>query len=197
MEEQRKKIEKAQQFCNYLQNHGVQYEWCIKHKEVSSCVESFHYYERFHYYLGEEYSICKNLLVKERKGNERFFLIIVDASKQVDLAALRPLLFAQKLTFVDAATMQEVLKTTPGNVSLFNMIYDQQQQIEPIIDASLLSKKFLAFHPLYNGMSLFIKPPQMFHFLTAIHRMAQVIHIPEKKSSHTITNSESVKRFVK
>ena len=60
-ERRMEQIIKAKTFCCYLEEHGVHYDRCIKHRKVNGCDESSLYYKRFQEYLQDEYVICKNL----------------------------------------------------------------------------------------------------------------------------------------
>ncbi len=166
MSEELKEIEKGKTMCEYLSSHGISYEWCIKHKKVSGCFESEVYYKRFSDYIGDDYCIGKNLLVQERKGEKRVFLVIVPSTKKVDLNNLREVLNAKKLEFVKEDKMEEILHTKPGNVSIFNLIYDKENMVNLIIDDDILESNLVAFHPLYNGMSVFLKPSEVLKFLS-------------------------------
>lgn len=175
-----KKLRVAYKFCEYLDKKGIYYDKCIKHKLVLGCDDSSEYYKRFSDYLCDDYIICKNLLVQERKGEKRKFLIITDAKKKINLSELKEQIDSKKLEFVSSEDMKELLNTTPGNVSLFNMIYDKSESVNVIIDDELLSAKELAFHPLYNEMSVFLKPSECLKFLKVINRDATFIPIKEK-----------------
>ena len=93
-------IQKAKEFCQYLTQNNIDYEVCLKHPEVISCDDSYQYYQRFQDYLTEDYVICKNLLVQERKGEKRKFLVILDSRKQLSFQQLREILACKKLEFV-------------------------------------------------------------------------------------------------
>lgn len=184
--ERLKKIEKARNFCTYLEQNGIKYDICIKHKEVLGCDESSLYYQRFEDYLCDDYSICKHLLVRERKGEKRTFLIVTDSSKQVDLSSIREELDCKKLEFVKEDDMKELINTTPGNVSIFNMIYDHDKKVNLVFDEDLLSRESLAFHPLYNGMSLFLKPKECLKYVGLINRDISTFKVPEKTTSKVV-----------
>ena len=175
------KIQKAQQFCQYLLTNGITYDFLVKHEEVRSCLESSDYYRRFEDYLGDDYVVCKNLLLQERKGEKKKYLLITDSMKKVDLASVRNTLGSKKLEFVPEDDMQQVIATTPGNVSLFSLVNDLSGEIDLVIDEELLGATDLAFHPLYNGMSVFLPPQECFKFLSLIGRDAIVTPIAEKE----------------
>lgn len=174
------KINKAQLFCDFLEQKNIFYEYCFKHPEVLGCDESKSYYQRFCSYV-ENYTICKNLAVHERKGKHRKFLIITDQSKQVDLKKLKEVLVSSKLEFISEEELATLLNTYPGNVSIFNLLYDKDQQVELIIDEELLTSELLVFHPLYNGMSMFIKPKEIIKFLNMLKRNRTMTELPKKE----------------
>ena len=170
---------KAVKFCDTLERKGIQYDYCIRHKEATGCVD----YSRWNDYLGDDYAVGKHLLVQERKGEKKKYLVITDSSKQVDLKALKEELDCRKLEFVSPSDMESLINATPGNVSIFNLIYDENKEIELIIDEDLMNASEVAFHPLYNGMSIFMPLSECFNFLATIGRSAEVMTIPEKEKS--------------
>lgn len=174
------KIKVGQDFCQELTEMGISYLWCIKHQEVLGCSESRTYYQRYQEYLGSDYAIGKHLLVHERKGEKRTFLIIVEDEKSVDLKELKEQLRCSKLEFCSEEELMELLHTIPGNVSLFHLKYDVENKISLIMDQELLEKRLIAFHPLYNGMSLFITPDELAKYLEVTKRTATIMDIPSK-----------------
>lgn len=126
------------------------------------------------------FQFCDTL---ERKGEKKKYLVITDSSKQVDLKALKEELDCRKLEFVSPSDMESLINATPGNVSIFNMMYDENKEIKLIIDEDLMNASEVAFHPLYNGMSIFMPLSECFNFLATIGRSAEVMTIPEKEKS--------------
>ena len=173
---------KAVKFCDTLERKGIQYDYCIRHKEATGCVD----YSRWNDYLGDDYAVGKHLLVQERKGEKKKYLVITDSSKQVDLKALKEELDCRKLEFVSPSDMESLINATPGNVSIFNLIYDENKEIELIIDEDLIEADEIAFHPLYNGMSIFMPLSECFNFLAAIGRSAEVMAIPAKSEEKVL-----------
>lgn len=173
---------KAVKFCDTLERKGIQYDYCIRHKEATGCVD----YSRWNDYLGDDYAVGKHLLVQERKGEKKKYLVITDSSKQVDLKALKEELDCRKLEFVSPSDMENLINATPGNVSIFNMMYDENKEIKLIIDEDLLEASEVAFHPLYNGMSIFMPLSECFNFLATIGRSAEVMAIPAKSEEKVL-----------
>ena len=173
---------KGFKFCDTLERKGIHYDYCIRHKEAIGCVD----YSRWNDYLGNDYAVGKHLLVQERKGEKKKYLVITDSSKQVDLKALKEELSCRKLEFVSPSDMESLIKATPGNVSIFNMMYDENKEIKLIIDEDLLEASEVAFHPLYNGMSIFMPLSECFNFLATIGRSAEVMAIPAKSEEKVL-----------
>lgn len=180
-EDKSSRVEQAKSLCDLLVSSGIDYEYCISHDEVLGCGDSREYYEKYRDYLGD-YTICKNLVIHERKGQHRTFLVITSDDKSVDLKDLRDTLHVSKLEFASGEELRDLLDTYPGNVSLFNLMYDTERKVELVVDDEILGKELLAFHPLYNGMSLFLRPDEAFKFVSLIGRDVLVEHLTGRES---------------
>lgn len=143
------------------------------------CQESKLYYQRFQDYIGSSYGICKHLVLREKKGEKKYFLIVTEDEKSVDLKKLKEQLGCGKLEFAKEEDLQMLLKTYPGNVSIFHLLYETERKVNLVLDRDLLSYQLLAFHPLYNGMSLFLGPKEILKFIERIHRAASIQEIPK------------------
>ena len=173
------KTKKAFKFCNELEKKGINYDYCIRHKEAVGCVD----YSRWNSYLGDDYAVGKHLFVREKKG-EKKYLIVTNSSKQIDLSKLKEILGCRKLEFVSPDEMEDLIKATPGNVSIFNMMYDYNKDVELIMDEELFNVSKVAFHPLYNGMSIFMSLDECFSFLATIGRDATILSLPSKSKQY-------------
>ena len=171
---------KVKMLCDYLNRYGISYERIIRHKRPLSCDDSIKYYQRFSYYLPDNYKVCKNLLIHESKG-DRVFLVIVDANKQIDLKLLRELLDSRKLEFSCEEDMKRLIHTEPGNVSLFNIMFDSKGLVSLIIDIDLLDSEYLVFHPLCNRMSIFMKTSECLKFMDIINHEYEKVNVPSRK----------------
>lgn len=181
MDDRKRRMIVGKSFCEYLEEHGIHYDYCIKHKEVLGCNESANYYDGCKYFIGDDYCVCKNLFLKERKGEKRLFLVIVPMEKKIDLKELKEKLGTSKLEFASSENMKDLLQTTPGNVSLFNLIFDTDKKVNVILDQDLFANKLLAFHPLYNGMSIFLKEQEVFKFLNLCDRDYLIGEVPSRE----------------
>lgn len=115
-------------------------------------------------------------------------MLIVDDEAKVDLKSLKDKLECSKLEFASDEDLAEILHTYQGNVSVFNMKYDVEDKVNLIVDEELLDRSLLAFHPLYNGKSLFLTPVNFLKYLLYINRKPVFTQIPKR---------EEVKELVK
>ncbi|MDD3066418.1 MAG: prolyl-tRNA synthetase associated domain-containing protein [Candidatus Gracilibacteria bacterium] len=121
---------------------------------------------------------CKNLFLRDREGKKNF-LVVVDASKQVDLQALRRLIPCSKLSFGSPERLQKFLGLTPGSVSPFGLINDENREVKVIVDADCFSAEFVNFHPNTNTATLEITPNDFEKFLNSTKNSWRKMQIPE------------------
>ncbi len=119
------------------------------------------------------------MVLRERKGEKRYFLIVTEEGKSVDLKQLKEHLSCGKLEFASSEDLEVLLRTYPGNVSIFHLLYDEEKKINLVLDQELLDYPLLAFHPLYNGMSLFLEPKEVLKFLERIEHEVEIREIPK------------------
>lgn len=175
-----KKVQVGISFCKYLEKNEIMYDFCIKHPLVTGCDESEKYYKNCSSEIDTSYSICKHLFLKERKGDKKY-LVVVDKEKQVDLKSLREKLECKKLEFASEDELYNSLHTTTGNISIFSIISDKDKKVELIVDKDLAAYPLLAFHPLYQCMTVFLREEAIFKFLKLFSRTAAILEIKKKR----------------
>lgn len=192
LEEKSLGMKKARNLCNFLLERDIFYKLCIRHKEVGGCADSAAIYQRYQSYLDGSYSICKNLFLHEKKGT-RSILLITEEEKHVNMAKLKEALDSGGLRPATEEELKELLGTYYGNVSIFNIQNDDKKQVELVMDQDLLEKDYLAFHPNYNGASIFLKPSRVVKYLQVIHRRCNFIDVPIKEENNKIYKKEGMK----
>src|SRR5580704_4723308 len=78
----------------------------------------------------------KNLFLKDKK--DKLWLVVMPADKRADLNRLEKRVHAARLSFGKPDLLLEVLGLTPGSVTPFGLINDQQRRVSVIIDEDLL-----------------------------------------------------------
>jgi len=92
---------------------------------------------------------CKNLFVRNTKGNKHY-LVILEGSKKADLKKLATQIGSTKLSFASKERLFKYLMLLPGSVSPFGLINDKEKQVEVIVDKDLVNSDVLGFHPNTN-----------------------------------------------
>jgi Ala-tRNA(Pro) deacylase len=96
---------------------------------------------------------CKNLFLRNKKGNHHF-LVIAPTSKAVDLRGLNRMLHEDRLSFGSPERLMKCLGLEPGSVSPFGLIHDAANEVRVIVDEDLKKSLFLGFHPNTNTATL-------------------------------------------
>jgi Ala-tRNA(Pro) deacylase len=107
---------------------------------------------------------CKNLFLRNNKGN-RHYLVVAEASRQVDLKALTRALGDDRLSFGSPERLMKHLGLTPGAVSPFGIMNNAAHDVRVVVDAGLKTAERLAFHPNVNTATLEIARPDFEKFL--------------------------------
>ena len=95
----------------------------------------------------------KNLFLKDRKGKRHFLVVVID-SKVIDLKSLSNLLDVNSLSLASSERLEKYLGTEAGSVSILDILKDSNNEVELIIDESILSYDSLQCHPLTNTATL-------------------------------------------
>lgn len=129
----------------------------------------------------------KNLFVKDKKG--RLMLITALAETPIDLVALGKYLKCKgRLSFARAELMEEVLGVTPGSVTPFALIHDEQHRVDDIIlDKALFDHDPVWFHPLENNASTAIAANDLLTFMNALERQPVILPLAEIKRPPAIS----------
>ena len=108
----------------------------------------------------------KNLFLRNKKG-DRHYLVIVGIEKQVDLRTLVKVVGDDRLSFGSPERLMARLGLTPGSVSPFGLIHDQNGSVRVILDEDLRKADGLIFHPNDNTASLTISLADFERFLAS------------------------------
>ena len=96
---------------------------------------------------------CKNLFVRNKKGN-RHYLVILESSKRADLKELNRQLGEDRLSFASPERMIRFLGLEPGAVSPFGLINDSGKEVQVVVDKDLRTANWVSFHPNVNTATL-------------------------------------------
>jgi len=107
---------------------------------------------------------CKNLFLRNKKGN-RHYLVIIESSKQTDLRKLNALLNEDRLSFGSPERLRKYLGLDPGSVSPFGLINDVNGEVVVVVDQDLRRAKTVNFHPNVNTATVGIGLADLERFL--------------------------------
>jgi Ala-tRNA(Pro) deacylase len=105
----------------------------------------------------------KNLFLKDKKG--RFWLVVALEDRDIDLKALRKTIGAAQLSFGKPDALMEKLGIEPGSVTPFSVINDTAGEVTVVLDADMMAREPLNFHPLINTATTRISADGLLKFL--------------------------------
>lgn len=120
----------------------------------------------------------KNLFLKNKKDDSAFFLVTVCQDKQVDLKALGGVLGGIRFCFGKPEELLEILKLTPGAVTPFGLIFDEQNKVTFVLDQDCLKAPSINFHPLRNDMNVNLAPQAFVTCMENLGHAPRIITIP-------------------
>jgi len=150
-------MKEKEKVLNTLENLGIEYE-IFEHPPVPTIEEAMKYWK------GIEATHCKNLFFRNHKGN-RHYLVILEHSQALDIHDLEKRLKQGKISFASEQRMNKYLGITPGSVSIFGLINDNENHVYVFIDENLKKAHRISFHPNINTASVIILYSDLVKFL--------------------------------
>ncbi len=128
------------------------------------------------HWAGIDAAHCKNLFLRNQKG-DRHYLLILEHSKKADLRAVANQIGDGKLSFGSPERLLKHLGLTPGSVSPFGLIHDSSHSVRVVVDRDLQSAARLSFHPNINTATLVVSKDDFARFLAACGNPVQYIGV--------------------
>ena len=108
----------------------------------------------------------KNLFLKDAR--DQLWLISAEGHAVIDLKRLHHVIGSGRLSFGNAALMEETLGVTPGSVTAFGLINDKDRRVRFVLDRTLAEASHVNFHPLTNTATTTVSGEGFRRFLSAI-----------------------------
>ncbi|SDO64445.1 Ala-tRNA(Pro) hydrolase [Eubacterium maltosivorans] len=159
----------AKKVYDFLDGLGVEYQ-VIEHPPVYTCDELEQYMD------GVKGTHCKNLLLRNKKGN-RHILVILEESKQMNIKEFGKQIGISNLSFASEERLLKYLGVTTGAVSVFGIINDQEHEVEVYIDQDVVDQDFVNFHPNVNTATVHFSVEGLKKFLGACGNPVQIVHV--------------------
>src|SRR3954452_18192877 len=141
-----------------------------EHPPVATVEEANRHWE------GIDATHCKNLFLRNQKG-DRHYLVVLVASKKADLKAVATQIGDGKLSFASPDRLMSHLGVTPGSVSPFGLINDRDHAVRVVLDRDFQSAARLAFHPNINTATFTVARADFTKFLDACGNPVQYVDI--------------------
>ncbi|MDO4460075.1 MAG: prolyl-tRNA synthetase associated domain-containing protein [Clostridia bacterium] len=97
--------------------------------------------------------ICKNLFLCNRQQTN-FYLLMIPGDKKFKTKDISAQINSSRLSFAGEEHLEELLKLTPGSVSILGLMNDKDGKVRLLIDEDVLSSEFFGCHPCINTSSL-------------------------------------------
>jgi Ala-tRNA(Pro) deacylase len=124
---------------------------------------------------------CKSLFLKDKKGG--FWLAVMLEERRIDLKKLAARLGAPRFSFGGPADLYEVLGVRPGSVTPFALVNDIERLVTPVLDAAMLDRDPLNYHPLENDRTTAISPADLLRLIAASGHMPRVVELSDLAAS--------------
>lgn len=98
-------------------------------------------------------AMCKNLFLCNAQKTA-FYLLLLPGEKPFRTKDLSRQINSARLSFADAAHMEEFLSIQPGAVSVLGLMNDTGCRVRLLMDSELLREEYLGCHPCVNTSSL-------------------------------------------
>ncbi len=121
----------------------------------------------------------KNLFLRNEKATT-FYLVAVHKHKCVDLKKLAHILECKRLSFSNAEELMQYLQVTPGSVSLFGLLNNEQNNVNCFIDSDFITSNKIALHPNNNNATIALSTKSLLDILHKHGKAVTIITVPEK-----------------
>ena len=152
-----------------LDNMNIPYE-VVEHPPALTTEEADSYI------VGKEGVRTKTLFLTNKKKTA-YYLVIMDAAKRLNLEHLATILHEKRISFGSAEKLMEKMALSPGFVSIFGLLNNDDHDINIFFDQEMLSEKWITFHPNDNTKTLFISTEDMYRFLTRIGYEYKIVEL--------------------
>lgn len=142
------RLEKEIRVYDFLDRLGIFYQR-VDHEEAMT-MEACEEIDRV---LGDDTSICKNLLLCNRQET-LFYLLLMPGNKPFKTKDLSAQINSSRLSFAKPEYMEQYLDITPGSLSVLGLMNDKEKKVQLLIDEDILKAPYFGCHPCINTSSL-------------------------------------------
>lgn len=123
----------------------------------------------------------KNLFLRDK--THELYLVVALEDADIELKGLHRQLGASgRFSFGSSDLLREVLGVEPGAVTPFGVINDTQSRVTVVLDAPMMERGTLNYHPLVNTMTTSIGRDDLVKFLHVTGHMPRIERVSGKPS---------------
>lgn len=137
-----------------------------KHPPVFTCEEA----EKYDKNIKGIHS--KNLFLKSKSKNPSFYLVIIPSKEKLNIKSIENII-NEKLSFANEHELKQQLNLTPGSVSIFGLLNNQNTTL--ILSEKIFNSQFVSFHPNINTETLELNKNDFHIFLDSIKNKRVII----------------------
>ena len=119
----------------------------------------------------------KNLFLKDKKGV--LWLVVALEDRSIHMKELRKRIGAASLSFGRPELLDAVLGVSPGSVTPFALINDPEGRVRVVLDAAMMERDPLNFHPLSNDATTAIGADDLLAFVRATGHEPAIVDLGE------------------
>jgi len=116
----------------------------------------------------------KNLFLKNKKND--FYLFSCLESTIIDLKLLKKNLNLGNISFAKANYLKEILQLSPGSVSPFGLLNDNNNMVSFFLDQKLKKYDIINFHPLENTSTISMSVSEFLNFMFEYKKLVKFIN---------------------
>ena len=132
--------------------------------------------EAAQYWSGIDAMHCKNLFLRNQKGN-RHYLVIIEHLKKADMRSVADQIGDGKLSFGSPERLIAHLGLTPGSVSPFGLINNHDHAVRVFLDRDIKAAPRVSFHPNINTATLVLLTTDFLKFLESTGNSVQYLTV--------------------
>lgn len=118
----------------------------------------------------------KTLLFTNKKTPEAY-LLVMDDGKRIDMKKFKAIVGSKHISMASEEALFEKMKLTPGVVSPFGLLNNEDGNIKVYIDKEIMSEERMSFHPNTNEKTLFIPSEDIVKFIGSIGYEVEIIEL--------------------
>lgn len=130
----------------------------VEHEATATCEEADQV-------MGHLTGTPSKSLFLTNKKKTAFWLVLMNGNKPLNIKEFSPLIGEKHVSFASEEKMVEKLSLTPGMVSVFGLINNQEHDVNVIVDTELREREKITFHPNINTATIEIPTNDMYRFI--------------------------------